>query len=99
MNAQFQYSYDSVKLEAVKQHEVMLMSIHKFFMDGIKRGWMIVSSKENEYAELNTITIEIQKTFRPEIVKNTLEAMNTTAYYACYPERMAEEYELAAKSM
>lgn len=92
----FTYGYDSIKLEAVKQHEIMLMSIHHFWMSEIKKARLFVSSEKKH--SLNVITIRLTSAMVPSKVKQLLEAMNLAAYFAVHPDRLSEQYELAAKT-
>lgn len=97
IKVEIDYSYDSIKLDSVKQHEIMLMSIHHFWMDEIKKGYLFVSSRNLEIVSLNTITIHLTSAMSEKVVRKNLEAMNLAAYFAVHPERLGEQYELMAK--
>jgi len=91
--------YDSVRLISVRQHETMLVAIHNFYMEEIKKGRMFVSSELDNRSELNIIKIELSNQMNENIVADFLEAMNTAAYYALQPDQCGEFFEAAAKEV
>lgn len=97
VKVEIDYSYDSINMDSIKQHEIMLMSIHNFWRDEIKAGYLFVSSVEQKSLQLNTITIRLTSIMSEKVSRQLLEAMNLAAYYATHPDKLVEQYEAAAK--
>lgn len=91
------YRYDSIQQSAIEQHEIMLVSIYKHFSEEIIRKRIEVKSSTSDLTVLNTIEIRVSRSMNINIVKATLEAMNTTAYYALRADERGEFFEMMSK--
>lgn len=91
------YRYDSIKKTAIEQHEIMLVSIYNHFREEILKGRMEVRSYKSEVTVFNTIEIHVSRSMNIHVVKATLEAMNTTAFYALLPDHRGQFFEMMSK--
>lgn len=92
-----QYCYNNVQMRAIQQHEIMLVSIYNHYREEIGKELISIKSSENKNMGLNIIEIHVSSKMNINTVKQTLEAMNTTAFYALLPKERGEFFDMMSK--